>query len=358
MEYADLVATGDVRHEFQNDIVELSNPVYWLSGTDATMNRLLIVIIVLLLSACANMTPSQAPEWRQTGAHDFGATRLAFAPSMDVLASGGFQGEIRLWSLPDGKVVSQHRAHTGTVRGLFFDAPDRLVSAGEDGRLVLWQTTGWQAVVEKQGPAVSSLMGEQGSSVIITGHADGAVRLWSRDGLKEQGLLRLDSPVLAVAQDKTGTRFAVSSENDDVLVLDKHLKILQRLDAGDRNALSLRFSPDGNTLAAGTWFKLVEWDLATGQRKILATEHLGAIIAIDYSPDGKRLISLGRHTDANLRLVNSETGTVQRRLAAHGLCGWYVRFSPDGRYIASASEDESIRLYDVDKPYQPQWQQE
>ncbi len=128
---------------------------------------------------------------------------------------------------------------------------------------------------------------------------------------------------------------------------------MQRLDAGDRNALSLRFSPDGKTLAAGTWFKLVEWDLATGQRKIIDTEHNGAIIAIDYSPDGTQLISLGRHTDANLRLVNSETGTVQRRLAAHGLCGWYVRYSPDGRYIASASEDESIRLYDVDKPITP-----
>jgi len=322
------------------------------------MNRLLIVFIVLLLSACANMAPSQSPEWRQAGAHDFGATRLAFSPAMDRLASGGYQGEVRLWSLPGGEAQSRHRAHTGTVRGLFFDAPDRLVSAGEDGRLVLWQTNGWQALVERKTPAVTSLAGEQGSPLLISGHQDGSVRLWSRDGLTEKGLRQSASPVLAVAQDKTGVRFAVSYENGEVLLLDKHMKVLQHLDAGDRNALSLRFSPDGNTLAAGTWFKLVEWDLGTGQRKILPTEHLGAIIAIDYSPDGRQLISLGRHTDANLRLVNSDNGMVQRRLAAHGLCGWYVRYSPDGRYIASASEDESIRLYDVNKPYQPQWQQE
>ncbi len=313
---------------------------------------------VLFLTACANMTPSQSPEWRQAGAHDFGATRLAFSPTMDRLASGGYQGEIRLWSLPGGKAQSRHRAHTGTVRGLFFDTPEQLLSAGEDGRLVLWQTDGWQALVERKVPAVTSLAGEQDSLEVITGHADGTVRLWSRDGLQQQALLTMNSPVLAVAQDKTGSRFAASNENGEVLLLDKDLKILQRLDAGDRNALSLRFSPDGKTLAAGTWFKLVEWDLASGHRKILPTEHMGAIIAIDYSPDGKQLISLGRHTDANLRLVNSENGKVQRRLAAHGLCGWYVRYSPDGRYIASASEDESIRLYDVDKPYQPQWQQE
>lgn len=45
---------------------------------------------------------------------------------------------------------------------------------------------------------------------------------------------------------------------------------------------------------------------------------------------------------------------MERRLQAHRLCGAVVQFSPDGRYVASGSDDESIHIYDVQDPYRPQ----
>ena len=94
--------------------------------------------------------------------------------------------------------------------------------------------------------------------------------------------------------------------------------------------------------------------MATGRLRVQQTEHWGAVTSIDYHPDGQRLISLGRHTDANLRLVTADAGKVLRRLQGHRLCGAAVRISPDGRYVASGSDDESIRFYDLSKPYRPQ----
>ena len=44
---------------------------------------------------------------------------------------------------------------------------------------------------------------------------------------------------------------------------------------------------------------------------------------------------------------------VLRRFQAHDLCGWQARFSPDGRYAASAAEDGSIHIYDLSRPYRP-----
>jgi WD40 repeat protein len=73
------------------------------------------------------------------------------------------------------------------------------------------------------------------------------------------------------------------------------------------------------------------------------------VVSVDYSPDGKRLASIGRVTDNHIHILNLATDRVERRLEAHELCGAAVRFSPDGRYLATGSDDASVRLYDLSR---------
>ncbi len=70
-------------------------------------------------------------------------------------------------------------------------------------------------------------------------------------------------------------------------------------------------------------------------------------------PDGHSLATIGRHTDSKIYLVDPQTGKRQRHLLRHKLCGAAVRISPNGRFLASASDDGSIRLYDIKAPYRP-----
>lgn len=320
----------------------------WLSASVS-------LLLLTALSACSGFKPSQAPELKLREAHPFGTTRIAFRPDGEWLASGGWMGKVHIWSVPGGDRVAVMDAHYKPVRGLAWIDADHLLSASENGEMVVWKVPEGHKHISLQTERISSVTLLRSPLRIVVGYSNGRVRLFSYPAFELLEEIDTGSKILSVASSAESGYVALSMRDGRVRVLDERLRNIREMNNPEEKVRELRFSPDGYQLAGGGWFKIFVWDVRTGALEVRDIEHRGAIVSLDYDPDGSHLATIGRYTDGSLRVSAVDDGRLLRRLAPHSACGWNVRYSPDGHYLASSSEDGSIHFYNMTVPYQPTW---
>ncbi len=90
--------------------------------------------------------------------------------------------------------------------------------------------------------------------------------------------------------------------------------------------------------------ELTLWDLRDGHDVLTITTSSGDISAIAFSPDGRRLATVGEA--GVLELFDRATGEQLTRTVAHEAPAHAAAFSPDGHYLATAGQDAKVRLWD------------
>jgi WD40 repeat protein len=109
----------------------------------------------------------------------------------------------------------------------------------------------------------------------------------------------------------------------------------------------LAFRPGGETLAVGDPAGTVAlWGVPPSESpaRTLAG-HTGEVTHLEYSRDGRRLVSAGR--DGHARLWDADTGAELRDLAGHAGAVLAATFSSDGERLASAGEEGVVRVWDI-----------
>jgi cytochrome c len=189
---------------------------------------------------------------------------LALAPGGSLLASAGWDGGLRLWSL-DGSPKGERLGHQGPVSDVAFRPDGTLASTGADATLRLWPADGSAPTVLQFDTPLHHVAAEPDGQLVVAG-ADGTLRFLDAAG---QELARLEvapTPVIALAISPDGSRLAAGGVRGSVSLVDVATRrVTASLVGPGVPVWSLAFTPDGKEILTGGADRLVRrWDAASG----------------------------------------------------------------------------------------------
>jgi RNA polymerase sigma factor (sigma-70 family) len=283
---------------------------------------------------------------------------LAFAPRGHLLASAGLDGSVRVWSTLTGRqrVCFQGVKETHSATSVSFHKDGKLLaSAGTDGQVRIWSLDTEKLVraiptgVSGRGVVAFSPDGTR----IAVGCQDRTIRLYDPDTGKE--LRRWSAHafrICGVAWSPAGKILASASPWDSAVRLwdTETGKEVSPTPGHTGSVDQLRFLPGGKMLFSyGRDQRLIRWDLSSGTSTTLLDRpgEVG-LDAAASSPDGT-LFARGsrRKTDGSVTLYSGATGKRIRSLGKHANGVYGVAFTPDGKRLASVGADRVLRLSDV-----------
>ncbi len=244
--------------------------------------------------------------------------------------------------------------HSGTIRAVVVLSDGvRVVSTSDDDTMRVWDfTSGDCLLVQKHGSGVNDLVSIPHTELVVSGGADGVLRVWNLKDNAGQCLREMKGHLgriegLAVTEDGC-TIASAGYDNSIRLWAVKSGKCLKVLKSYDRDTtFAVAITPDGSKIVSGGrngdgWIRF--WDTSKGDcyKKIKTDFYIYDIV---ITSDGHLAISASNR----LQLWDIETGSCIRELTEEGdkVYAEFLKLMPDQRHLISGWHN-NLRIWDLE----------
>ena len=277
----------------------------------------------------------------------------AFAPNERLLASGSMDNTMRVWDVKTGALVGKvYKGHTRDVRCVAWEPLHlnaqctRVASAGKDGSVRVWQlpTRSCQLILSGHTGGVTCMRwGGQGR--LYTGSQDRTVKVW---GVSDGSLLTtLQGHAHWVNHLALSTDYAlrlnghnekgVRADDDDAYVAAAHERYDRALAVTGGKELVVSGSED---------FTCILWSPLSHPPAIARmTGHQQPVNYVAWSPDGRLIASAC--FDKSVKVWRAHDGAFVCTMRGHVGAVYQVCWSSDSRLLCSSSKDSTIKVWAV-----------
>lgn len=293
---------------------------------------------------------TQSPLYTCTG-HRNWVLCISWSPDGKQLVSGSKDGELRIWDPETGKAsCNPLNGHKKWITGLAWEpvhlqAPcRRFASSSKDGDVRVWDTVLRKCVMCLTGHTLAvTCLKWGGDGMIYSSSQDCTIKVWETSQgklireLRGHGhwvntlALSTEYALRTGPYDHTGKQYSSAEEMKKAA--------LEKYNAAKRDAPERLVSGSDD-------FTMFLWEPASSkQPKARMTGHQQLVNHVYFSPDGQWVASAS--FDKSVKLWNGITGKFVTTFRGHVGPVYQISWSADSRLLLSGSKDSTLKLWDM-----------